>query len=170
MHTVDGQSPLRARRHCRGQVNCVCVCVLNACEPGCVKSQRTSGCWAWSHVGFILRGSVMDYSNSVFWTQTVFRFVLFMYMLSTKSSISAHWHVVQSGRVKRIRSLPHHLDVVHSTPDSLLLSSSTLFPPQLTASTREMSDSLCQRCLASSNICEVLSSSLQLRRTLSQGI
>lgn len=44
----------------------------------------------------------------------------------------------------------------------------TLFPLQMTASTWEMSGSLCQRCLASSNICEVLSSSLQLRRAVSQ--
>lgn len=44
----------------------------------------------------------------------------------------------------------------------------TFFPLQMTASTWEMSGSLCQRCLASSNICEVLSSSLQLRRAVSQ--
>lgn len=44
----------------------------------------------------------------------------------------------------------------------------TLFPLQMTASTWEMSGSLCQRCLASSNICEVLSSSLQLRGAVSQ--
>lgn len=43
----------------------------------------------------------------------------------------------------------------------------TLFPLQMTALTWEMSSSLCQHCLASSNICEVLSSSLQLRRAVS---
>lgn len=47
-------------------------------------------------------------------------------------------------------------------------SSSPYFPLQMAASTWEMSGSLCQRCLASSNICEVLSSSRQLRRAVSQ--
>lgn len=49
-----------------------------------------------------------------------------------------------------------------------LISSFTLFPLQMTASTREMSGFLCQCCLASSNICQVLSSSLLLRRAVSQ--
>ena len=44
----------------------------------------------------------------------------------------------------------------------------TLFLLQMTASTWEMSGSPSQRSLASSDICEVLSSSLQLRRAVSQ--
>lgn len=44
----------------------------------------------------------------------------------------------------------------------------TLFPLQMTASTREMSGFPSQCCLASSNICQVLSSSLLLRRAVSQ--
>lgn len=60
-----------------------------------------------------------------------------------------------------VSSLPRH-DVEPARP---LL---TLFRLQTAASTREMSASLCRRCLASSNICEVLSSSLQLRRAVSQ--
>lgn len=50
---------------------------------------------------------------------------------------------------------------------ALLCFELTLFPVQMTASTWEMSGCLCQLCLASSNICEVLSSSLQLRRAVS---
>lgn len=49
-----------------------------------------------------------------------------------------------------------------------LLSSTTLFPLQMTASTREMSGLLRHCCLASSNICQVLCSSLLLRRPVSQ--
>lgn len=57
-----------------------------------------------------------------------------------------------------------------SPPEAGLASASqlTLFRLQMTASTWEMSGSLCQRYLASSNICEVLSSSPQLRRAVSQ--
>lgn len=46
----------------------------------------------------------------------------------------------------------------------------TLFPLQMTALTREMSGSPWQRFLASSNICEVLSSSPQLRKGSLSGI
>lgn len=110
----------------------------------------------------------MDYSNSVFWFESVFRFVLFMYKLSTESSILVLWRVAQLFHVKCIHSPPQPFKRSPSQTGLAFALQLTLFPPQMTALTWKMSDSLCQCCLASSNICEVLSSSLQLRRTVSQ--
>lgn len=60
----------------------------------------------------------------------------------------------------------HPLKFIWSWPWPLLYSA-TLFPLQMTASTREMSGLLRHCCLASSNICQVLCSSLLLRRPVS---
>lgn len=137
----------------------------------------------------------MDYSISLFWLETVFRFVLFMYKLSTKSSIFLYVSILKSQITlaqtraqidthvcthtqTNTQMLPSVCRCIHSpstpfkcSPSEAGLASAfqlTLFRLQMTASTWEMSASLCQRCLASSNICEVLSSSLQLRRAVSQ--
>lgn len=136
-------------------------------HAGCVEGSGRLAVKLGYILGFLFCGPVMDYSNSVFWLESVFRFVLFMCKPSTKSSISVLWHVVQSFRVKCIRSHPHHLNAVHFKLDWLLLSSSPYFLSRWLPR-RGKCQTLCQRCLASSNICEVLSSSPQLRRTLSQ--
>lgn len=67
----------------------------------------------------------------------------------------------------RTRAHAHPLKSIWSWP-WLLICSVILFPLQMTASTREMSGFLRQCCLASSNICQVLGSSLLLRRAVSQ--
>lgn len=154
------------------------VCVLNACELG-----------VWKSVVVLLLsldtcrvfcGLVMDYS--VFWFESVFRFVLFMYKLSTKSLIFfalvcciyfltqiilAQTHKCSSAcAVHLLTSTPFKCSP--SQTGQALAFQLTLFPLQMPTATWEMSGSLRQHCLASSNICEVLSSSLQLRRAVSQ--
>lgn len=91
----------------------------------------------------------------------------------TTAQTQAHTHTHANtpmllGACRCSRSPPRHLNVVHLKLVWPTLSSSPYFPLQMTASTREMSGSLCQRYLASSNICEVLSSSPQLSRAVSQ--
>ena len=98
------------------------------------------------------------------------------------------WHVVcivsLKSRATRVRMQAHTRkcfslradEFFHPTPLKWSPSQSglasafqlTLFPLQMTASTWEMSGSHCQHCVASSNICEVLSSSLQLSVAVSQ--
>ncbi len=133
----------------------------------------------------------MDYSNSVFWlylglyyTYTSFRpyhrslcfgMLFILYFLT---QISNHTCTTTGRHTNTWKSFSVHADafahphtILNAVHLKLVWPSAfqlTLFPLQMAASTWEMSSSLCQRCLASSNICEVLSSSLQLRRAVSQ--
>lgn len=141
------------------------VCVLNACELG-----------VWKSVVVLLLsldtcrvfcGLVMDYR--VFWLDQIIDLcALTCCLYPLTQIILAQTHT----------NAPQHVQMHSLTPTPFKCSPSetgqastfqlTLFPLQMTAATWEMSGSLCQCCLASSNICEVLSSSLQLRRAVSQ--
>lgn len=137
----------------------------------------------------------MDYINGAFWLGSVLRFVLCMYERRTISSILVLRHVVYIFLLSNLESLLHKRRRTYAHAHTHTCSTAradafahprtpfkcspsrtglapafqlTLFPLQMTASTWEMSGSLCQHCLASSNICEVLSSSLQLRRAVSR--
>lgn len=163
------------------------VCVWNACEVGVwgtvVVEQPCL------HVCSMFCGLVMD--CGVLCSESIFGFVLFMYKLPSESSIYCAFDVfvlshsnfkplvckhrrthttVLSTECMRMNPFTHthHLNVVHLKVVRHPLFQLTLFPLQTTASTLEMSGSLCRCCVASSNICEVLSSSLQLRRAVSQ--
>lgn len=138
---------------------------------------------AWLHVFPVRCSLVMDHNNSALSLESTFRFVFlfFMHKLWTESL----WHVVYTFLPKSLfaQNTGTHSPIsqcvqTHAlTPTLFKCSPSrtglasafqlTLFLLQMTASAWEMSSSLCQHCLASSNICEVLSSSLQLRRAVS---
>lgn len=152
------------------------VCLEHA-SPACDR-HRSSSCWAWLHGAN---------TNRVLWLESMLRFVLCMYKLLTASWIFcaltcclyfltqisnhsctwAHTNVYWCMQMHLLTPTPFKC-CPSQTDLALLWFELTLFPVQMTASTWEMSGSLCQLCLASSNICEVLSSSLQLRRAVSQ--
>lgn len=183
MHSVNGQSPPRAWRHRRGRVNCVC---LDCMRPSCVR-QWLSSCSAWLYRGSTL---VMDYSNSMFWLRSVCGFVLCTYcrgyqpyhrslcfdMLFILSYLNLKIILAQS-LTNAPRCVQMHPLIPHTpfkcSPFQTGLASA--FPAHLISSSDDCLDmgnvrfslSLCRRCYASSNICEVLSSSLQLRRAVS---
>lgn len=79
-----------------------------------------------------------------------------------------HWDINASWCMEKNLFTPTPFQYCPSQKDRASALLLNLFRLQMTGSTREMSGYLCKRCLASSNICEVLSSSLQLRGAVSQ--
>lgn len=163
---------------------CVCVCMWKVMLVNWY-ALLDVGCVAWT--------SVMDYSITVCSVYCMYFciFICAIFRANHRSPCSdvllrfshanpsshlpktqghiMHAHTNAPFSVWRcIHSPWNHLNVVHFILVQRPPLQLTLFPLQTPALTREMSGSPCRRFLASSNICEVLSSSLQLRRAVSQ--